>query len=281
MPQFMSALRACPQLQVLRLDNSGPRFFPERHCPLETVVLPALRSFHWVNPSGFPLTEALLRGIAAQRTVRFLLYVTISDELEGLVREGEELVFVENVPLCQAISSIARTLALSENRLTLAVNRHILEYDSDTADRITIYFPLAACEHDSRSLLSNLAHCALYQVQSIALIDMGMDNTDLLVQLLCALPNVTALSLEYCTCDEGLIRALTDPHGVHQIEAVSFSHSEIQPETIISLAQSRATDPENSTDVTPLRHLSFEECAFISDETLESLRALVSEVVQL
>ncbi|KDQ12980.1 hypothetical protein BOTBODRAFT_34120 [Botryobasidium botryosum FD-172 SS1] len=277
MSEFMSILRSCPQLQILRLSDSGPILVPDKYLPVEPVVLLSLRSFHWGNPSGFTATKVLLGGIVTRRTSRIRLHTAISDEVEGFMRKGEDHPSGDTMTLLQAISS-SRALALSRNHRGSPGSYHILEYDSDTADPISIFFPLTTSAHDRRSLLSNLANCSLSQVQSIALTEMSMDDTDLFVQILHSLPNITAISLDNCSCDEGLVHALADQRWMHRIENFSFSGSDIMPETILDLARSR-TDPGHA-GLTPLRRLSFEECENILDETLESLRALVPEVVR-
>ncbi|KDQ05608.1 hypothetical protein BOTBODRAFT_182391 [Botryobasidium botryosum FD-172 SS1] len=282
MPELMSVLRSSPQLQVLRLDHTGPIFIPGQHQQMEAAVLLALRSFHWVDPSSSSATKALLRGIITRRTARIRLRVAISDEVEGLMREGEDHSTGDTITLLQAISSFPRALALSRERRETPQIYHILKYDSDTADRISIFFSLHAFPLDHRFLLSNLANCSLSQVQSIALTEMSMDDTDLFVQILHALPNITAISLDSCSCDDGLIRALADQRWTHRVEDVSFSSSDILPETTLDFAHSRVASSQSPDlcGLMPLRRLSFKECGNILDETLESLRALVPEVVR-
>ncbi|KDQ12979.1 hypothetical protein BOTBODRAFT_176103 [Botryobasidium botryosum FD-172 SS1] len=283
-PVFLSVLRACPQLQVLHLDNSGP-LGSEQHQPAEPIVLPALHSFRWVNPSDFSTTRTFLRGIVAHSTVRIRLCSAISDEVEALMHEGEEHSSGGAITLLEAAPPRPRALALTcrHKMYTYIEDYHVLEYDTDMADHVSVLFPRNFYEGDRRLLFSNLANRWSFGVQSITLTGILGDDPDHFVHFFHALPNITMVSLDYCQCDDGLIDALTDQSWGHRVEDISFRYSGITSETILDLARSRTASSENPdhTSSIPLRRLSFNQCMYILDETLESLRALVPEVIEL
>ncbi|KDQ12976.1 hypothetical protein BOTBODRAFT_176100 [Botryobasidium botryosum FD-172 SS1] len=285
MPAFLSILRACPQLQILHLDNAWPFVVFGPHRPVEPVALPALRSFRWVSASNVSATNMLLRSIIAHRTVRVELCAAITDEVEVLLREGEERSFDDSVTLLEAATPRPSALRLNHSHRIHIPDLHGLEFDSDAADHVTIIFPPTAYpyEGDHISLLSNLANRWSFEIQFIALSGMTEDDADHLIYFFHALPNIATVSLDYCECDDRLVGALTAQSWAHRIDEISFRHSDIKADTILDFARSRVPGSGGSdrADLSPLRRLVFNQCEFILDETLESLKALVPEVTQL
>ncbi|KDQ12975.1 hypothetical protein BOTBODRAFT_406919 [Botryobasidium botryosum FD-172 SS1] len=286
MPIFMSVLRACPQLQILHLDNLWPLVVSGPHQPVEPVALPALRSFRWVSAMDVSITRALLCGIIAHRAVRVQLCATISSEVEALPREGEERSSGDSIALIEAAPLRPSSLLLNRGhrRLYVMNHSHGLEYDSSTPDHVTASLPNSPYNENNSLFLSNLANRWSLGVQSITLDGMNGDDVHDLIRFLRALPNITAVSLVYGQGADRLVGALTDEIWGHRVDDILFHHSDIRPETILSFAQSRAAsaaaESSDHADLTPLRRLFFNQCEHILDETLENLRVLVPEVAQ-
>jgi len=275
----MSVLRACPRLEVLHVDDSGPLFVPNNP-PVETVVLPALRSFYWKNPSGFHATKVLLRCLVVPEVTHIQLYAAISHEIEALLREGDEYSFGSTVTLLQAVSSCLRVLTLARGHLA-SPRSHVLKYDSDMPGHVRVLFPSTLrIQEPAPPYLDNLRLCSISQVQSVTLEGISSDDIDAVVGLFHALPNITLISLNDCSCDEGLICALTDQNWKHRVEDIFFNGSDIESETILRFARSRAINPKNPdrSGLTPLRRLSFNRCENILDAILRDLEELVPEV---
>jgi len=206
------------------------------------------------------------------------LRAAISHGIEALLHESDECSFGNTITLLQAVSSCLR-LTLTK---VYPAQSHVLEYDFDMPNHVRILFPSTYRERGAVSpYLDNLRLYSLSQVQSITMGGMTSDDIDSFVGLFRALPNITEISFDDCSCDEDLIRALTDQSWGYRVEDISPSRSDIESETILCFAQSRAIDPRHPdrSSLTPLRRLSFKECVNISDVTLRDLKELVPEVV--
>lgn len=260
--RFMSILRACPHLELLRLRDCCPTLTLGKR-PIKTVHLPSLRYFYWGNESHPDSSGVIFNKIVASN----LISAEINTETNLLAEVADKPSIIPGTLIHTMLNSRCRSLMLTGARPTSASYAPKIAYslDSETV-AITTLNHLGA-------KASRLVHILQLYLPSpitrIAFRGIHSSASHSLIPLLRILTNLTEIHFMDWSWDEGVVRALADVKWRHRIVDVTFEGSDISAEGILRLARSRA-----APGLIPLSRLSFHKCDRIYDSTVEQLRDL-------
>ncbi|KDQ16279.1 hypothetical protein BOTBODRAFT_144680 [Botryobasidium botryosum FD-172 SS1] len=271
MATFISVLQSCPKVEVLSLDNAGP-MSDSPDLMMDTISLPALRSFSWKNGTRESPLQ-LLNHIAVPRTATIDIFTRFPSQWMRGRNDSESFPGDFGTVLEVALSQ-CQTLELnhSVNHSPYARGFDYILYEPETK---AIKFSLTHVSSGSQKIQNVLNVVQLHlpiRTEHVILNGMRKSELESLVRLLRALPNTATISFTDCECDADVISALSEEGWWHSVRDVSFTRSRIPAEIIISFAQSRPLDT--------LFRLSFHECDLITPATVEILRPYALAVIR-